>query len=174
MCTICCWIQHSNYKASKKGLGLVKRSISERFPPCIDMDEYASWWHGFHHRKAVQMPGEKCWRAPFFYSVISQCELSSNMTLEFHITSQILWCPAFFSVFQWKKCLRREQSIYFPLLLTESVPMALHTLAGTRLLHHPSIASLVQQPPHQNPNQLTGWHLNFSTDNADDVVAMVD
>lgn len=73
-----------------------------------------------------------------------------------------------------EKCLRREQSIYFPLLLTESVPMALHTLAGTRLLHHPSIASLVQQPPHQNPNQLTGWHFNFSTDNADDVVAMVD
>lgn len=55
-------------------------------------------------------------------------------------------------------CLQREQSTYFSLLFTESVPMARRTLAGTRPLHHPSIASLVQQPPHQTPNWLTGRH----------------
>lgn len=39
--------------------------------------------------------------------------------------------------------------------------MALHTLAGTRLLQHPVIISQVQQRPHQTPNRLTGWHLDL-------------
>lgn len=59
-------------------------------------------------------------------------------------------------------CLRLSsaQYIFFPFLLTESVAMALNILASnpyprTKLLHHPSIVLIVQQPPHQNPN-LTG------------------
>lgn len=108
----------------------------------------------------VQMPNKKCLSVLFFYS--AQSNLSINCPTVWHwnsprIASQIL--EVMFSLLPClsvEKCLRREQSIYFSLLFTESVPMARRTLAGTRPLHHPSIASLVQQPPHQTPNWLTG------------------
>lgn len=117
--------------------------------------------------QAVQMPQEKCLR----------CKLSSSMTLEFtshHITDSWGTVQPLLSVCQWKKnVLGENKAFIFPLLLTESVPMGLHTLAGTRLLHHPSIASLARHPPHQSPN-LTGWHVSFFTANAQRSLDMVD
>lgn len=52
----------------------------------------------------------------------------------------------------------RTKHLFFH-LLTGSVPTAPRTLAGIRLLRHPSITLRAQLRPRQNPNRLTGWHL---------------
>lgn len=88
-------------------------------------------------------------------STVLSVKLSSGTTLEFTSTTLEMMFSPLLHLSGLKK---EKKKTLIVLLLTESVLVVVHTLAGTRLLHHPSINSQAQQDPQQTPNRLTGWH----------------